>query len=59
MNAQIHRGGISSTNSLASILGTTLYRGASCVDSSSRGEMLAKHHAKTHHGLKSILKRRR
>ncbi|MEJ2481246.1 MAG: hypothetical protein P8Y78_14020 [Acidihalobacter sp.] len=58
MNAQNRLGGISSPNGLASVLGTTLYRGMSSAEPSDRGEVSAKHHEKTHHGLKWLLRRR-
>lgn len=52
MNAQGFRDGGSQHNTLASILGTALYRSMSGTDSSVRSGMPAKRRVKNRHGLK-------
>ena len=59
MNAQNCYGCMSHSNSLASILGTALYRGMNGVEPQHRSGVPATHHAKTHNGLKSVFRRRR
>jgi hypothetical protein len=59
MNAQNCQGCTQHSNNLASILGTALYRSMNSTDPQNRSGMPAAHHAKTHHGLKSLFRRRR